>query len=634
MTLDRAPASTDPKLSAGVVLADKYRLERELGRGAMGTVWRATHVTLEQVVAIKIISREHSASAELRQRVSTEARAAAKLRSRHVVGVYDHGETEDGLPFIVLEYLEGETLEDRLTREGPVPLRDAVRIVRHVGRALSRAHAHAIVHRDLKPANIFITRTEDDERDGWLAKVLDFGVAKMNYSGKTATKTGALIGTPLFMSPEQVRGASDIDHRADLYSLGMVFYTMITRKYAFDGATFGDLLISICTDPLPSLREEAPWASDELEAWFQRACARAPEDRFVDADEMVEALEAAAELTDLRPSLAEGTGGRPLGADAPTTTAKGHPAPDAPGRPRPSGSTAPPDSTVSAGSTRPSESPVSAGGAVPPGRAVSPDNTTPPASTTPPAELTNSSISSPGAAITVHLPPPHRSRTPWVIGTGVIGAGVVAAGLGVALSSTPSRTSGGALGGTTEDTELTTSAQGAVSAPSLLDEDDPAKSASPPTSPPDPIPAAPPPAEAAPAEAGSDPAVEAHATTNAALADLTAVDNSPRRATRVPPAPGAPQTSTTRTVSAVEARPARRASTADLPATQSPAPAEPPLKATATGAAQKAKTEAPPSPAPTAPPQASPAKAPPGQAPPPKAPSPAPSAPRLPDLGF
>jgi serine/threonine-protein kinase len=138
-----------PHIQPGLVIADKYRLEQEIGRGSMGTVYRAVHVTLGQRVAIKLISGAHSQSAEARQRFSIEAKAAAKLRSRHVVQVIDDGETPQGNPYIVLEFLDGETLEQRVQREHDVPLRDAVRVVKHAGRALARAHAQGIVHRDL-----------------------------------------------------------------------------------------------------------------------------------------------------------------------------------------------------------------------------------------------------------------------------------------------------------------------------------------------------------------------------------------------------------------------------------------------------------------------------------------------------
>lgn len=279
-------------IQPGLVIAGKYRLEQEIGRGSMGTVYRAVHVTLGQRVAIKLISGEHSQSAEARQRFSVEAKAAAKLRSRHVVQVIDDGETPEGNPYIVLELLEGETLEERVARERDLPLADAVRIVTHIGRALARAHAQGIVHRDLKPANVFLVKSDDDEA-GWVAKVLDFGIAKIAQQVGT-TKAGTVLGTPLFMSPEQVRGASSVDHRADLYSLGMCLFHMLTGDYAYYSESYSEILVGICTRPLPLLREKAPWLPAPLEDWFQRACAKLPIDRFQSADEMAEALQAAA----------------------------------------------------------------------------------------------------------------------------------------------------------------------------------------------------------------------------------------------------------------------------------------------------------------------------------------------------
>lgn len=285
-------------LMPGRVIAGKYRLEQEIGRGSMGTVYRAVHVTLGQRVAIKLISHEHSQSPEARTRFSVEAKAAAKLRSRHVVQVIDDGETPEGNPYIVLEYLEGETLEQRLQREHDVPLTDAVRIVTHVGRALARAHAQGIVHRDLKPANVFLVKSEDDEV-GWVAKVLDFGIAKLEQGEQGTTQAGTVLGTPLFMSPEQVRGASSVDHRADLYSLGMCLFHMLTGEYAHYSPNHSDVLVAICTQPLPKLREKAPWVPEAVEQWFQRACAREPLERFQSADEMTEALQATGSATPL-----------------------------------------------------------------------------------------------------------------------------------------------------------------------------------------------------------------------------------------------------------------------------------------------------------------------------------------------
>jgi serine/threonine-protein kinase len=288
------PQSPLAGLQRGDIVAGKYRLDRELGRGAMGTVWAAIHTTLGQKVAIKLIAADQARSPEARHRFSLEAKAAARLKSRHAVQVYDDGETPDGVPYIVMEYLEGESLEARLERQHDLGLPEAIRIVTHVGRALAKAHARGIVHRDLKSGNVFIARTDDDEL-GWIAKVLDFGVAKLaDMASASTTKTGTLVGTPLFMSPEQIRGASHVDHRADLYSLGIVFYNMVTGNHAFNGPSYSDLLVAICTEPLPDIREKAPWIPETVGEWFSKACAREVIDRFQSPDEMVEALREAA----------------------------------------------------------------------------------------------------------------------------------------------------------------------------------------------------------------------------------------------------------------------------------------------------------------------------------------------------
>jgi tRNA A-37 threonylcarbamoyl transferase component Bud32 len=298
------PAGPPAYLQPGEIVAERYRLERELGRGSMGVVWSAIHVTLGQRVAIKLISAGQIDSPETRHRFSTEAKAAARLKSRHAVQVYDDGETLDGTPYIVMEYLEGETLEAKLER-GALALPEAVRITSHVCRALSRAHAQGIIHRDLKPANIFIARAEEDEH-GWLAKVLDFGVAKLTSSTDPShTKTGTLVGTPLFMSPEQVRGASHVDRRADLYSLGMVFFNMITGHFAFEAPSYSDVLVKICLGPLPDL-SGVSGIPEAVRAWFDKACAREASERFQSADEMSEALrDAAGNLRQERTSMPE-----------------------------------------------------------------------------------------------------------------------------------------------------------------------------------------------------------------------------------------------------------------------------------------------------------------------------------------
>jgi serine/threonine protein kinase len=284
-----------PSTLPGTVIAGKYRLDGMIGRGGMGSVWSTMHLGLGQRVAVKLIAKRYAGSREARQRFDLEAKAVAQLRSRYVVQVFDNGETEDGTPYIVMELLEGESLDHRIERRGPVPLDQALRIIGQVGRALTRAHGLGIVHRDLKPENIFLTRSDEDD-GGEIAKVLDFGIAKIKTAdtGGSATRTGTVLGTPLFMSPEQARGLKSVDHRTDLYSLGMVTFTMLTGRNAFAGESFGDILVAICTQPLPSLRTHAGFLPPALDAWMQRACAKEPGDRFASIEPMLDALYTAA----------------------------------------------------------------------------------------------------------------------------------------------------------------------------------------------------------------------------------------------------------------------------------------------------------------------------------------------------
>jgi serine/threonine-protein kinase len=294
-------STASPLLTPGGIVGEKYRLDALIGEGGMGSVWSATHLGLNQVVAIKFVSREFVRSEEALRRFDSEAKAAALLRSRHVVQVFDTGTLADGTPYIAMELLNGETLQTRVHEGGPIPLGEAVEILSQCCKALGRAHAAGIIHRDIKPENIFLTEASEDE--GSVVKILDFGIAKMSVSPNEqgsrhgATRTGAVLGTPLYMSPEQARALRTLDQRTDLYSLGLVAYTMFTGNLAFSSESFGDLLFQICTAPLPSLCANAAWLPPTMEAWFQRACAREPQERFASAQQFADALRLAAGLT-------------------------------------------------------------------------------------------------------------------------------------------------------------------------------------------------------------------------------------------------------------------------------------------------------------------------------------------------
>ncbi|MBV9950089.1 MAG: serine/threonine protein kinase [Myxococcales bacterium] len=291
--------STSRLAFPGAILAGRYRLEEIVGHGGMGSVWRATHTGLGEQVAVKLVSVNFVRSPEALRRFDTEAKAAARLRSRHVPQVFDNGVLEDGTPFLVMELLRGESLAARVHRLGPIPLPETISILEQCCRALSRAHSLGIVHRDIKPENVYLAQSVDD--DGYIVKVLDFGIAKVTSAlsddGRSSTRTGTLLGTPLYMSPAQARGLRTIDTRTDVYSLGLVAYTMLTGRLPFAGETLGQLLLQICAEPLPRLREFAPGLPPALDDWFQRACARQPEDRFPSPQAFIEALRVAAGIS-------------------------------------------------------------------------------------------------------------------------------------------------------------------------------------------------------------------------------------------------------------------------------------------------------------------------------------------------
>ncbi len=272
------------------VLAERYRLIEPLGQGGMGTVWRAEHVELGSKVAIKLIDAGIAESSDALGRFKREAKAAAALASAHVVQIFDYG-VDNGTPYIAMELLDGESLGDRLDRTGTLSPKETLRVLTHAGFALDRAHEAGIVHRDIKPDNIFLTKGEEGE---FLGKILDFGVAKAKTqdlagAASSHTRTGALVGSPYYMSPEQVRHTKDVDHRADLWALGVIAFECLVGSRPFESEALGDLLILICTEdaPVPSERGPVPAGFD---AWFTKACARKPDDRFQSAKEMVEAL--------------------------------------------------------------------------------------------------------------------------------------------------------------------------------------------------------------------------------------------------------------------------------------------------------------------------------------------------------
>ena len=272
----------------GQILASRYRLLDQLGQGGMGTVWRAEHVALGSKVAVKLIEPAIATTPDALERFYREAKAAAALACPHVVQIYDYG-VDDGIPYIAMELLDGESLGDRLERTRTMSPAETLRVLTHACIALAKAHAAGVVHRDIKPDNIFLTQGYDGLL---LAKILDFGVAK-DISGVASisshTRTGSMIGSPYYMSPEQIQNTKSVDYRTDLWAIGIIAFECLTGQKPFNSDSLGGLLVQICTGilPVPSLIASVPIGFDD---WFAKACTNNAAARFQNAQEMVEGL--------------------------------------------------------------------------------------------------------------------------------------------------------------------------------------------------------------------------------------------------------------------------------------------------------------------------------------------------------
>lgn len=278
-------ANKTPSVFPGATISGRFRIERLLGRGSMGSVWLARHLALDVDVAVKFIDAAFRNQHDHRSRFVLEAQAAARINSPHVVNVLDFGEDGDRL-YIAMEYLVGEDLGSFLERAPRLSVEVTARILAHACRGLGRAHALGIAHRDIKPENLFLCGDVDDE--GFVVKILDFGVAKLaQKSGAPGgTNAGQLIGSPAFMSPEQARGLPEVDGRSDLFSLGVVAYHCLTGTTPFPGESLTDILFGIIgADPEPVTRL-VPGLPRALDAWFDRALEKDPARRFASAKDM------------------------------------------------------------------------------------------------------------------------------------------------------------------------------------------------------------------------------------------------------------------------------------------------------------------------------------------------------------
>jgi serine/threonine protein kinase len=273
----------------GDLIAGKYRLEKVAGEGGMGIVYAAQHLILRQRVAVKVLLPDAATSELVVERFAREAQAAARIQSEHVARVMDAGSTDTGAPFLVMEYLEGCDLEELLSVEGPLPLSDVVDYLMQSLEALAHAHAVGLVHRDIKPANLFLACRPDG---GNVIKMLDFGISKAMVSRpEEKVLTGqAVLGSPVYMSPEQLRNAKDIDARADIWSLGVVAYELLAGKPPFDGDGVGEIFAAILEkDPQPV--HTVNWRlPPEISEVIAKCLQRKPEDRWTDAAALARAL--------------------------------------------------------------------------------------------------------------------------------------------------------------------------------------------------------------------------------------------------------------------------------------------------------------------------------------------------------
>ncbi len=281
---DRASAA-DPLI--GATLGGSYRITRLFATGGMGRVYEAEHTRLERRLVVKMLHESQAHSKAALERAEREARATSGIASEHVVELVDFVRAPDGRPGIVMPFLEGEDLQDRLDRVGKLSVQDAIGLALQVCAGLAAAHANGVVHRDLKPSNIFLVKREDGTDR---AMILDFGVAKLADAKGNITHTGSLVGTPAYMAPEQALGASTVDHRADVYAVGAVLYHMLTGQPPYGDEDATTTLMGLLKGEPPRARSIEKSIPEALEAVLERAMAREPKNRIPTADALASEL--------------------------------------------------------------------------------------------------------------------------------------------------------------------------------------------------------------------------------------------------------------------------------------------------------------------------------------------------------
>ncbi len=278
-----------PPVTPGQIIGGRYLVGTLIGQGGMGLVCAATHLGLESPVAIKLIRPDLKEDAEFVERFLNEARRAAALSSEHVATVHDVGRLETGEPYLVMERLEGVELETHLRATGPLEPRRAAELVLEACEGLVEAHAAGIVHRDLKPANLFLARRGDGKE---VLKILDFGIAKTITDDAPSSSTSRSLGSPWYMSPEQMLDASSVDFRADIWSLGVVLFELLTKRLPFEGQSVPEVCVKVLTAEAPSPSSFRPELEPELEAIVLRCLEKDRDRRYADVSELARELQA------------------------------------------------------------------------------------------------------------------------------------------------------------------------------------------------------------------------------------------------------------------------------------------------------------------------------------------------------
>ena len=278
----------------GSTLSGRYLVTRKVGQGGMGAVYEATHTLIGKRVAVKVLLEKYAQREAIVKRLKQEAQLASSIGNEHIIDITDFGNTEDGRTFVVMEFLEGESLAECLSRDSKLSEQRILRVAAQTASALAAAHAKGVVHRDIKPENIFLLRRKEQD----FVKVVDFGISKsLRQSSEEEeavrlTQTGMVLGTPLYMSPEQARGDEDLDHRVDIYALGVIMYEAAAGRVPFSGNNYLSVISQVLNEAPPPLREVRPELSEEFEAIVDRAMAKDRKDRYDSATDMLNDLNA------------------------------------------------------------------------------------------------------------------------------------------------------------------------------------------------------------------------------------------------------------------------------------------------------------------------------------------------------